>query len=687
MDKPFYPAERARHTATLLERALVDQKDPHPYPRLKSYFPPHDPAFNSRWLTQWSSFSLQIPQEQLLAVRYHFGDAVAMYFEFLRFYFLALAAPAFFGLSTWLAGFFFSRLYSIILVLWSICFIEAWKLRERQLSVRWGTYGISQQPRVRIGWKPEQYITSAVTGERIANAKWYTRELRTLASVPVVFAFAAVLALVISFIFATEVVVNEVYGGPGKSVLSFLPIGLFATVVPQVVGLWHNVAKQLTTWENHRKRYVLGENSDTDKCSVATETGHQRSLTLKMFILNGIVSFGALTLTSYVYRTSTSVLYRPQLTVFLAVPFGAFVIPKIVNLLRRSVSETTVSRAAFDAPAGFAASSGRLTGTLAALMTTTQFLGFLQETLIPWVQRKVADYQNGGTAAVSSTGQGEKTTDGKSIQRATTTKGEKGEQDWLERIRAESELQPYSLFEDFAEMAVQFGHVVLFSTAWPLAPVAAFINNFVEIRGDAFKLAINSRRPVPQRADSIGSWTEALGWMSYLAALTNASLVYLLRPYAVEHPHSTAIEPYVGSSPTPNTTVEKVLATALSSSPVNYTVTRIEAAQADFAQIKSILLGAMLCALASEHVYRLLRAVVRHVAEKVLWEGSNEDIELKQKSWTLKKDWVEGKGGREFEKEIERLQGRKENDMQNAPDVVWDEEDRGVREEAEKKTQ
>ena len=220
-----------------------------------------------------------------------------------------------------------------------------------------------------------------------------------------------------------------------------------------------------------------------------------------------------------------------------------------------------------------------------------------------------------------------------------------------------------------------------------IQPVAAFINNFVEIRGDAFKLAVNSRRPVPQRVDSIGAWAEAIGWISYLGALTNASLVYLLRPYTREHPHSTAIEPYVGQSAAPNSTAEKLLATAASSSPVNYTITRIEAAQADFGSVKSLLLGALLCALASEHGYRLLRKLVSHVAEKMLWDGSAEDIELKQKSWTLRKDWAESQGGRDFEKEIERLKGRKEEDLNNVADELWREEDRGIREESVKKNQ
>ena len=32
------------------------------------------------------------------------------------------------------------------------------------------------------------------------------------------------------------------------------------------------------------------------------------------------------------------------------------------------------------------------------------------------------------------------------------------------------------------------GYVILFSAAYPLAAVWAFLNNIVEIRGDAFKL-------------------------------------------------------------------------------------------------------------------------------------------------------------------------------------------------------
>jgi len=52
----------------------------------------------------------------------------------------------------------------------------------------------------------------------------------------------------------------------------------------------------------------------------------------------------------------------------------------------------------------------------------------------------------------------------------------------------EYELAPYeSTFDDFDEMAIQYGYVCLFVVAFPLAPLLALINNFIEIRLDAKK--------------------------------------------------------------------------------------------------------------------------------------------------------------------------------------------------------
>ena len=55
-------------------------------------------------------------------------------------------------------------------------------------------------------------------------------------------------------------------------------------------------------------------------------------------------------------------------------------------------------------------------------------------------------------------------------------------------------------------MFIQFGYVTLFSSAFPLAAMCAFLNNLVEIRSDAFKLCCVFQRPFGQRVQSIGVW-------------------------------------------------------------------------------------------------------------------------------------------------------------------------------------
>lgn len=61
-------------------------------------------------------------------------------------------------------------------------------------------------------------------------------------------------------------------------------------------------------------------------------------------------------------------------------------------------------------------------------------------------------------------------------------------------------------FEDYLEMFIQFGYVVLFSSAFPLAALCALLNNVIEIRSDAFKLCTNLRRPFGEKVENIGTW-------------------------------------------------------------------------------------------------------------------------------------------------------------------------------------
>lgn len=82
-------------------------------------------------------------------------------------------------------------------------------------------------------------------------------------------------------------------------------------------------------------------------------------------------------------------------------------------------------------------------------------------------------------------------------------------------------------FSDHLEMLVQMGHVVLFSAAFPLAGLCALINNLIEIRSDAFKLAHVHQRPFGQRVANIGTWQNALGFLGLAAVIVNCALIGL----------------------------------------------------------------------------------------------------------------------------------------------------------------
>jgi anoctamin-10/anoctamin-7 len=56
----------------------------------------------------------------------------------------------------------------------------------------------------------------------------------------------------------------------------------------------------------------------------------------------------------------------------------------------------------------------------------------------------------------------------------------------------------------FFPTVVQFGYVTLFVVAFPLAPLAALVNNVFETRVDSFKLLKLTRRPEPRGAYNIG---------------------------------------------------------------------------------------------------------------------------------------------------------------------------------------
>ncbi|PIA42931.1 hypothetical protein AQUCO_02000404v1 [Aquilegia coerulea] len=84
------------------------------------------------------------------------------------------------------------------------------------------------------------------------------------------------------------------------------------------------------------------------------------------------------------------------------------------------------------------------------------------------------------------------------------------------------------LFDDFLEMALQFGMIMMFACAFPLAFCFAALNNITEIRTDALKLLAMLKRPIPRASATIGAWLNIFQFLIVMSICTNCVLLVCL---------------------------------------------------------------------------------------------------------------------------------------------------------------
>lgn len=175
---------------------------------------------------------------------------------------------------------------------------------------------------------------------------------------------------------------------------------------------------------------------------------------------------------------------------------------------------------------------------LATLLITRQVLGNIKESVIPFLVERLhlACLELSSSEESSSSATPEESPGTSS---ASTPKLSQGEM--------ECAMFKYEgTFEDYLEMFIQFGHVTLFSSAFPWAALCALLNNLVEVRSDAFKLCFVFQRPFAQQANSIGTWQVAMEVMGMLAVVVNCALMGTLGQVQRLWPSLTPLEVLLG---------------------------------------------------------------------------------------------------------------------------------------------
>lgn len=483
MEEPVSEAERLRLIYMTITKprneggaGITPKSGPWKY--VDSVFPLHDRHFNREWIRKLSTKYL-LEQADLDEIRNKFGENVALYFAFVQSYFRFLVFPAAFGFGAWLLLGRFSFLYALASCLWSVVFFEFWKKKEVDLAVQWGVRGASKIQLPRPQFQFDHETEDVVTGEPVKVYSPFKRLKTQLLQIPFTVACVVVLGGFIVVCNSLEVFINEVYDGPFKTYLPFLPTVLLVTILPAFSSVLTGFARKLTDMENYE-----------------TVDAHHAAMVQKEFVLNFITSYMPLAFTAFVY-----------------IPFGHVLTPYL-DFWTRVAQGLTFGEKKLSIQE-FRINTSRITNQMFYFTVTAQIVNFSTEVIVPYLKRKV-------TTKVKENG-----IVGRSAEIAANDAPE--EADFLRKVRRETELEMYDVTTDYREMVIQFGYLSLYSVAWPLAGCSFLINNWVELRSDALKIAAGSRRPIPWRADSIGPWLNALGFLSWLGSLTSSAIVFLCR--------------------------------------------------------------------------------------------------------------------------------------------------------------
>jgi len=85
----------------------------------------------------------------------------------------------------------------------------------------------------------------------------------------------------------------------------------------------------------------------------------------------------------------------------------------------------------------------------------------------------------------------------------------------------ELEKDEHEIFDDYIEMVVTFGYIVIFASVYVFGATLIYIFIFIESRSDIFKIENTCKRPLPGKAYSIGPWIILMEFLAFLGVFSN----------------------------------------------------------------------------------------------------------------------------------------------------------------------
>jgi len=444
---------------------------------LESFFTLHNKELNNKWIKHWSKKWILSTQD-MTDIRNHFGTRVSYYFAFLQKYFMSLILPAIIGLFAFFFDRRFSIIYGVFIVLWGIFFIILWNRHAEQLAILWNVNNCSTTEKIRPEFRPQRMEKDKVTGDYVPYyPNWKRWVKRVCLTYPFIILCTIFTVFILTGVICIEIWVRDLYNGPFKALMVYIPTVIYSTFIPFLNSIYLTFARKFNDFENY-----------------STKIEYDNRYAEKVFVFYFLNSFMSLIVVGWAYIPFS----KQFIEILKITPLG--------SLIGNSIPSPGPER---------------LVGNYVYFILTGQVLNLFQETIIPYITRKIT----GAAVDVINKNKDD----------------EKHDDPIVKQIEKEMELPIYDVNDDYSEMVVQFGYVSLFSIVWPLGSLISFVNNWIELRSDAVKMCINYRRPYPQRSENIGPWIGILSVLSWISSLTNAWFISVFRYWEPRDTRASAI--------------------------------------------------------------------------------------------------------------------------------------------------
>uniref|UniRef100_A0A8C5C023 Anoctamin n=1 Tax=Gadus morhua TaxID=8049 RepID=A0A8C5C023_GADMO len=459
-------------------------------------FPLHEQRILGQLMTSWVQAVCE--KQPLDDICDYFGVKIAMYFAWLGFYTNSMLYPAVIGFLLWILAEADQTsqdiccvVFALFNVVWATLFLERWKRREAELAYKWGTLDTPaeslEEPRPQFrGVKRCSPITGC---EEFYYPAWKRALFRWLVSLPICILCLCFVFVAMLLCLELQEVVMEIKELPG--ITRFLP----KIVLAITVTICDEVYKKIAYWLNDMENYRL-------------QSAYENNLIIKMVFFEFINSY-------------------------LSLFYIGFYLKDMERLkeVRKSQQQHL---------------SLLLLQMLATLLIFRQFLQNVKEVLQPYLyeQNKLGVFTPQvmwellqtivvkygrlalGKAQASMMAYSFLGPKGQPVPQGNPELKKRGDLKAGFRLTEEEwDMNDSDTLQDYQEMFIQFGYVVLFSSAFPLAAMCALINNIIEIRSDALKLCTGLQRPFGQRVESIGQWQTAMEAMGLIAIIVNCYLI------------------------------------------------------------------------------------------------------------------------------------------------------------------